>query len=483
MNIFELNPKILKKLLIYKNDNYKLSKYGIINKKKYKVIPELYFLKESSCAKLNIIYYYLKHTNFQIIHYKNNIDNNIKDNTLKYALSAVGTIQSVYFDENEILYKIHINDEFIHKNNGLYDNNKFCGFALLDLLWWIIYIIDMCTLLYIKYKNKLINKIIYINTFDNPIFRKDKQHPHEFLRNNINKIKIPITTFPDNKYPIFSFSSHKDYNDIELPIPDLWMFMYNREHSVNYNINNYKLLNIDFSNKLINKAIFRGGINSRFIDENIFDSIRMKAHIKHLCNINYIDAIILPSVPYISNNNNILLQDSQSDLKLFDNNYRMDVIDQLKYRYILHLDGYSSAWRIIKELFYHSIILIPDTDFTDIVRNLMIPWVHYIPIKKNLSNLVNTIKWCNNNINEIIIIANNALKLGKFLCNINLNIDYIYNCITTNNKCNYNHDIEWKILKTIPIISDDDNIIINKNIIIKFKNIYNNNIIIKKYIV
>ena len=316
MNDYELNNNIIKILssIIENNNNFKLSEYGIINKQKFNNNEHLLFLKNFNNTRINTIYYYLTHTNFKIIKYNNANDINIKDNTLKYALETVGVIQTIHFNKTDFEYKIHINDDFLKKYGGFYDNNKYIGFSYIDLFWWSIYVIDMFTLLHNKYNNNICNSYIYLNIFDNPIYRQDLQHPHQFLRENTNMILIPITVYPDTNYPIYTFSSHKDYNDIELPMPDLWMFLFGREFSSEFNIFNYKKKLISFKNK-IPKCVFRGGINSNITNENIQDSTRVNGYIKTLKHSDLINCLLTNSTPLITNNK-YMLGYGKSDLIL-----------------------------------------------------------------------------------------------------------------------------------------------------------------------
>jgi hypothetical protein len=68
-----------------------------------------------------------------------------------------------------------------------------------------------------------------------------------------------------------------------------------------------------------------------------------------------------------------------------------------KYRYILDMDGNSWSDRFIHLLSLGSTIFKQTSDFEDIATLKTRPFVHYIPIKKNLSNLEAAVRHCRSN--------------------------------------------------------------------------------------
>jgi hypothetical protein len=81
-----------------------------------------------------------------------------------------------------------------------------------------------------------------------------------------------------------------------------------------------------------------------------------------------------------------------------------------EYRYILHIDGFVSGWRLALELCSMSVILKVDSPWIEHYYHHLIPWVHYIPIKADLSDLIQTIEWCRTHDDECFEIARNALN-------------------------------------------------------------------------
>ena len=98
---------------------------------------------------------------------------------------------------------------------------------------------------------------------------------------------------------------------------------------------------------------------------------------------------------------------------------------QLEYKYILNLDGFASAWRIIQELFYGGCIIIPNSHYTDTIRQILKPWCHYIPCKKDMSNLVETIKWYIKYNSEVEKIVKNMVDMRNSIMSLDNIISFV----------------------------------------------------------
>lgn len=82
--------------------------------------------------------------------------------------------------------------------------------------------------------------------------------------------------------------------------------------------------------------------------------------------------------------------------------------EQSRYKYIIHIKGYVSAYRLSYELNMGSVILLVDDadGYKMWVSRFLVPYVHYIPVKSDLSDLFTQIAWCNDNqckMKEILI--------------------------------------------------------------------------------
>ena len=77
------------------------------------------------------------------------------------------------------------------------------------------------------------------------------------------------------------------------------------------------------------------------------------------------------------------------------------------------MDGSVSAFRLGYELSMNSVILKVNSDYKMWYSDLLEPMVHYIPIKKDCSDLVKKIEWCKKNDDKCKKIAQNAVKFYK----------------------------------------------------------------------
>jgi hypothetical protein len=367
--------------------------------------------------KTRLLKYYIKKNNWKIIEYEN--DSKAMDNTLRYALQAVGTIHSVEFKNDGPEFILHINNDFKKKYGCFYDNcREIWTEDLLSLLFWTINITDMFNMLYVKYNSNIIEKKIYINVFDHSILRKDnpKIHPYDHIRDGKTKQEIEITVIPNK--PIYCWPSNNKYQDIGLPFHDIWMFLFGREFSKSLNIDTYKNYYYDYKLKH-NKGLFRGSFTNCVGDDyKLSNTPRIKAHIKTLQNNEkFIDAYVVASNFNYINYSKGQLQ-SENILYMGSKEKFMNPTEQIKYKVILNLDGFASAFRIIQEMYYNSCIIIPESDYSDVLRNCLIPWKHYVPCKGDLSNLINTIKWCVENDDKVLKILENLRTLRDKIISI-----------------------------------------------------------------
>lgn len=87
--------------------------------------------------------------------------------------------------------------------------------------------------------------------------------------------------------------------------------------------------------------------------------------------------------------------------------------EQSMYKYIINIDGHVSAFRLSRELSTGSCILLVESPYRIWYRKMLKPWVHYVPVKKDLSDLIDTIKWCKNNDEKCRQISLNALEFYR----------------------------------------------------------------------
>ena len=82
--------------------------------------------------------------------------------------------------------------------------------------------------------------------------------------------------------------------------------------------------------------------------------------------------------------------------------------EQSKYKYIINIEGHSIAYRLSIELSMGSVVLLVDCKNKLWFSSKLKPYIHYVPIKNDLSNLIDQIIWCKDNDEKCKEITKNA---------------------------------------------------------------------------
>ena len=217
----------------------------------------------------------------------------------------------------------------------------------------------------------------------------------EYIKNNYKFLFHREITNVDNKMPVmhkneyvFCFSKHLN-DSLAITVPDLWYMK-----QLGYHETRLKTIDdnfIPFINKL-NKCIYRGSksLGSRF---NFF---------------NYKDKQINQRMYFISlYNNNKINNMNYSDTFT-------SIPEQLKYKYILDIDGHTNTWDgTVWKLYSGSVLLKVKGVWKQWYYDNMKEWVHYVPINNDFSDINEKIEWCINNDEKCKIISENARKFVK----------------------------------------------------------------------
>ena len=288
-------------------------------------------------------------------------------------------------------------------------------------------------------KVKKINDCEFIyNSRDQSMLLKDgESSPHYNLLGN-------FTTPLSKKYkpfiPILNFNKHKRFADSAVPTSDDWEIISNKmflgECRDSY-VNIHDKINHNFDSK-INTAIFRGGAtgcgttiknnprlkaayltskyykNSKYGINNNFDStlyldakiVSFKSHTKKHYSDKYISVIDPDSLP-------------------FRLSKKMPIGDISNYKYILSIEGNVAQFRLTLELSFNSVILLVKSDHYIWYQPLLKPWIHYVPVNADLSDLMEKIHWCKTHNDKCRIIASNAVTFYNQYMTQNSVYDYM----------------------------------------------------------
>lgn len=194
---------------------------------------------------------------------------------------------------------------------------------------------------------------------------------------------------------VLCFCKKDDEKGILIYSPDVMQHVLQR---IPYNNQNY---NTNWNLK-IPKAIFRGSLSGLINHQNVrYISNKLSDEYPDL-----LDAKLLHKDYYYLVQNNKYVRYTVKQSK---NNYYIDMEQQTNYKYILLLDGFVAPWRTVWALNSGSTILKQDSSYKELYYDELLPYFHYIPIKSDLSDLIDKIIWCQNNDSAAKNIANNAL--------------------------------------------------------------------------
>ena len=101
----------------------------------------------------------------------------------------------------------------------------------------------------------------------------------------------------------------------------------------------------------------------------------------------------------------------------------------VKFKYIIHICGHVSAYRLSFELSLGSVILLVDSEWRLWFQHLLIPYVHYVPVKSDLSDIYEQIKWCKDNDDKCSEIVNNARLFYETYLNKESILTYLQNLL------------------------------------------------------
>jgi tRNA A-37 threonylcarbamoyl transferase component Bud32 len=222
--------------------------------------------------------------------------------------------------------------------------------------------------------------------------RKDGMESYD---NIFGDVKLLSHSYP--RYtPILSMCTTRNHKDIPIPTWEDWEM---KEYNVN----------ICFKKK-IPTAVFRG--SSTGIGYNSDTNSRIKiSKMEEKIEDGY--PLLNAGITKINNRIRKLKGDSvphtiEEDIKLSE---YISFEKQTEYKYIINLDGYVSAFRLTRELGSMSVILLNESDYNLWFYKYIKPYVHYVPIKRNLEDLYEKIRWCRANEKECLRIVKNAYRL------------------------------------------------------------------------
>lgn len=300
----------------------------------------------------------------------------------------------------------------------------------------------------------------FVNKRDFPLIKRNGTEPYENLYGSENK---PLISHKYDKYsPILSMTTTDLFADIPIPTWEDWA----RVSATKYFPKSCRSYEYEFKTPWKNKkpiAVFRGASTGCGVTLNT--NMRLKVAYmnqttsKDMDGLPFLDAGVtdwnlrprkLKNSPY--------LQTIEIDKLPFGLISKLSPNEQSEYKYIINIDGHSSAFRLSLELNMNSVVLLVGSKYKMWFRDFLVPYKHYVPVQADLSDLISQIKWCKSHDNECEQIARNARTfyntflvkegifdyLQKLLLQLKgINGVYLYNYISP---LDLQYDLETKMI-------------------------------------
>lgn len=287
-----------------------------------------------------------------------------------------------------------------------------------------------------KIKEQLNNGVFILNLNDSIILKSksDPNNPYPYDFGKINEpVPRPFRTINNLYHPFLPIlgAGKKGYNDIPIPNYDEVMRALDTQISITNFYNIYGLNDPDYWDKKINKAVFRGSPSGCGTYNNTNMRIKLSKLSKTTELSKYVDSCLVgrgersikmdPIYGLSKNYNKDILSAA------CPNNKGLTMIQQSKFKYIIHIDGNVNAYRLLNTMLTGSLILRVKSNYIHWADHILKEGIHYISIDGDLSNIESRIKWCIKHDIDCKRIAKNGMKIAEKL----ISSSFIYNTFIT----------------------------------------------------
>lgn len=278
--------------------------------------------------------------------------------------------------------------------------------------------------------------VFILNLTDAVILRNYGKSPFSMVT---GKVQLDSEYVFDKHLPILSISGQRHYLDIPIPNYDDVMIVLKqttvKTNATRKSLHQYKItqasaplvnafgvkwdsgLITDWSKKKKTRAVFRGGpTGCGYTDET---NMRLKLD---SIDSNLLDVRLSKPAGAGSIDTKSIRFDPKYGLGIMNTriNYQSSFLNmrqQSDFKYIIHVDGNVNAYRLLTTMTTGSLILRVMSPYTSWVDHMIKAKVHYIPVKEDLSDLLDVIKWCKKNDERCREIANNGLIFARSVLN------------------------------------------------------------------
>lgn len=193
-------------------------------------------------------------------------------------------------------------------------------------------------------------------------------------------------------YPIFSWSKSKETFDIIFPTYELTESTLHAMTRVTLDMTSVQKINYKWSEK-IEKGFFRG----RDSRQERLSLIRLARKYPDSINASLTNFFFYP----------------KEEKELGPKVPHISFYDFFEYKYQINIDGTVSSYRLPYLLAGNSVIFKQESNFIEHFYKDMEPNIHYIPIKRDLSDLVEKINWARDNDEAVREVIKNARTFAR----------------------------------------------------------------------
>ncbi len=275
---------------------------------------------------------------------------------------------------------------------------------------------------------QIVNQALYADSYDlNDIYFKPLFH---YLNDLVKKYRINDVDFiiyardeileskglakKTLNVPAFMMSKNNQslYEKDKLLLPDAFMIQDNMWKNLIIRIEEANLSN-DWQNKK-DKIFWRGGPHgseSKYLyNISNFDKLaRLKLVLFSKLYPNIIDAKFIASYGEFSKDKDGDNLKYVLDLLEVQSSNRVSESEHLKYKYLVAIDGNTCPWlRVPWIMLSNSVLVKQETSNVEWFYSSLKPYVHYVPIKKDLTDIFDKIEWLKSHDEEAHKISINA---------------------------------------------------------------------------
>jgi hypothetical protein len=206
--------------------------------------------------------------------------------------------------------------------------------------------------------------------------------------NDFREVTIYTTDYENNENQ-FTYSKQNHFNNL---VPDFNFHSWPQVRINDYNSFIQEISNAGLSNYEINKVGWIGNINTNHMRKHLLEIGKNNSDLFDIFDMNWLYSgnTLLDSTKYISTPELVK-----------------------KYSILIDIEGVGYSGRLKHLLWSHRPVLLVDRPHKEYFFEFLQEWVHYIPIKRDLSDLVEKTKWCLDNYDKALKIAENAYEFSK----------------------------------------------------------------------